>query len=127
MRKHDNHKAYSLKRHAEKLTHALQIVNNTPFDVDPADERVLLQNAHLPGFRDQVFQGEALLTTDGTLYRMGVRQVKGDHVTEVIMRKDVGRTMLSERTYSSTCKTTLVVDALFSRDGHLLRYSEVVH
>ncbi len=126
MRNHNNHKAYSLKRRVERLSQAMQIVNNTPFDVDPADERVLLREAHLPGFRDQVFEGEALLRADGSLYTLGVRQVKGDHVTEVIMRQDVGRTMLSERTYNPGKQTTVVIDALFNLDGHLLRYSEVI-
>lgn len=119
-------KAFVLRNEANQLLGAVRLINNTPFDIDPADERVLLCQAKLPGFRDQVFEGEALLNQDGSLISMGVRTSDCGCVREVILNSGVGRTAVQERTYCATEKTTWVVNALFTTDGQLLRYSEEV-
>lgn len=124
MRHSNRNKAFTLKNEAHRLVSAMRLVNNTPFDIDPADERVVLRQAKLPGFQNTVFEGEARLNPDGSVASMGVRREQDRQVTEVIVQTDVGRTSLQERTYCQQQKTTFVVNALFSLDGQLLRYSE---
>lgn len=117
-------KASALKQRAKAISHAIQLLDNTEFDLAPEVNRVALSDARLPGVAGGTFCGHATFGPHGQVLTVGVRQNSKDGV-DLIIRNEGSTTRVIERHYCQGNALALTVSAVFGQAGDLISYEEV--
>lgn len=120
-------KAHLLKEQADRLASALLTLRNTRCDLAMRDDRVYISQERLPGFCNALFDGGARFDQAGNLRNLGLRHNSGGGASiELVVRNKGNRVSIVQKNTSRLSAETVVLTAVFSTSGRLLKYREVV-